>query len=107
MNGTGEKVCVYRPAHAIEGALVKGLLEGHGIEVQLTGESLTGGYSGVPAASEVRVLVPAAAEEAARDILSEYERNRVNAGQWYCRQCGEHNDGAFEVCWHCGAEAPD
>lgn len=100
-------VCVYRPAHVIEGHLLKGLLEGHGIEVQLTGESLTGGYSGVPAASEVRVLVPAGSEAAARDVIADYERSRVTASQWFCGQCGEHNDSTFEVCWHCGANAPE
>ena len=104
-NSASGKVCVYRPAHAIEGHLVKGLLEGHGIEVHLTGESLTGGYSGVPAASEVRVLVAAKFEDRARKRLAEYER--ASASQWYCGQCGEQNDAAFEVCWNCGANAPD
>jgi hypothetical protein len=25
---------------------------------------------------------------------------------WVCRQCQERIEGAFEQCWHCGAEMP-
>ena len=26
---------------------------------------------------------------------------------WVCRQCLEHVDGPFEVCWNCGARRPE
>lgn len=33
--------------------------------------------------------------------------DRADAPAWICRACGESCPGNFEVCWQCGADAPD
>ncbi len=30
----------------------------------------------------------------------------VVAEEWFCGDCGETNDGSFEVCWQCQSEKP-
>lgn len=33
--------------------------------------------------------------------------DRSDATEWHCKVCGETCPGNFEVCWQCGADAPD
>ncbi len=33
--------------------------------------------------------------------------DRSDAAEWHCKVCGEHCPGNFELCWSCGAPAPD
>lgn len=45
-----------------------------------------------------------------RDLIIAHARIKslAEAGErlaWFCGQCGEKNDGAFEFCWQCQAES--
>ena len=43
-------------------------------------------------------------EVAAQALLSELAQ--VPQRRWHCAACGEHIEGGFEPCWHCGAFMP-
>lgn len=100
------KTCVYQAANAVEGNLIRGLLESEGISVELRGEALGGAYPGVPRVSETRVYVATRHQEAARTIIERYEQDAAARGVWHCGSCGEHNSAAFEICWQCGSADP-
>ena len=106
MSDPGTKVCVYMAANAIEGNLIRGLLESEGIGVELRGEHLVA-YPGVPRASETRVYVQAAQQAAARAVIRDYEQRNAEQRQWRCGQCGETNTAAFEICWQCRGPRPE
>ena len=94
---------VYRAANAGEGHLLQGLLEQHGIEVHISGESLAGGIGELPASAlEVDLHVPADRLDEARLLIEQYEENRKLDGDWHCGECGETNPLSFELCWKCG-----
>jgi hypothetical protein len=97
-------VCARRFASPIEANIVRGLIEGAGIAVQLDGESLVGAYAGVPKVGDVRLMVREADLDAVGRILEAYEQ-RESEPEWTCQACGETNGGRFEVCWQCGAAA--
>ncbi len=108
MKHDNKMICIYRAAHGVEGNLIKGLLQTRGISVRLDGENLAGAYSGVPLASEVRIMVPQTSEDKARDIILEYERgDGLSAVSWACNGCGESNAASFDHCWHCGTDRDD
>ncbi len=99
-----EWIPVYQAANSLEAHTLKGSLEVSGVTVQLQGEALSGALGELPAnAVEVTLLVRARDLEEAQLILESYRRGDGPA--WYCRRCGEHNAGSFEICWQCGHEA--
>ncbi|MGI9265435.1 MAG: DUF2007 domain-containing protein [Gammaproteobacteria bacterium] len=95
--------CIHRVPNPIEANLLKGLLEHAGIPVQMTGEGLVGAYSGLPKVGDVRLLVPERYLQAAKAVLSDYEKRvPVAIGEsWSCTDCGELNEPQFGVCWRC------
>lgn len=44
-------------------------------------------------------------EAAAQSLLIELAH--VPQRRWQCHACGEHIEGGFEQCWHCGAFMPN
>ena len=106
MSSESTKVCIYTAANAIEGNLVRGLLQSDGIDVELRGEHLVA-YPGVPKISETRVYVPVHQQASARAIIRQYESRNAEQKQWRCEACNETNTAAFEICWNCGAPMPD
>jgi hypothetical protein len=99
-----EWIPVYQATNSLEAHTLKGSLEVSGVTVQLQGEALSGALGELPAnAVEVTLLVRAQDLEQARKILESYRRGAGPA--WYCRHCGEHNAGSFEICWQCGHES--
>ena len=98
-------VCVHRMTNPIEANLLKGLLEQQGIQVEITGESLVGAYSGVPRVCDVRLLVPPGQRQHALSVIEGYEaaKGEPDDGRhWICDGCGEQNASNFEICWQCG-----
>lgn len=100
------KICVYMAANAIEGNLIRGLLESEGIEVELYGDQMTA-YPGIPRVSETRVFVRPAQRAAAQAAIRQYEQRGAEQRHWRCRQCGESNTAAFETCWQCQGPSPE
>jgi hypothetical protein len=45
-------------------------------------------------------------EQRAREILAAEESPNGAMPAWRCERCHEDNEGAFGVCWKCGAGAP-
>ncbi|ARD23075.1 MULTISPECIES: DUF2007 domain-containing protein [Shewanella] len=79
----------------------KGLLETHGIMVELTGEALVGGVGELPTEMQtVDLWVNQHQVEKARNLLESHDMERP---QWQCLQCHEMNEGSFELCWQCSS----
>jgi len=101
-------VRIYRAADRIEGHLLKGLLEQHGVQVRLLGDGLAGGVGELPAdVMQVVLEVPPGFVDFARQLIEEYEsRGRASAVDprpWHCPVCAEDNPETFTVCWNCAA----
>lgn len=81
----------------------KGLLETYGIEIELRGEALMSGVGELPVdVQAVELWVTSSQAELAQTHLAKLSANQP---QWQCLQCQEINEGNFEICWQCGAEA--
>jgi hypothetical protein len=37
----------------------------------------------------------------AKEIIENEVENPVHKESWQCSECGEGNDGSFELCWKC------
>lgn len=86
----------------------RNILEGEGIEVALRNEhasSAMGELSPFDTWMELWVVQDRDYDRACSvldDALSD-----VAAPEWVCQPCGEANDASFELCWQCGAAAPE
>ncbi|GAA4896651.1 DUF2007 domain-containing protein [Ferrimonas pelagia] len=93
---------LYRAANVLEANAVKGALEHDGILVRTLGEALGGAAGELPMESqEIRLLVEQQQRDKALQVLRRYQQSLA---PWPCSDCGEQNDGHFEICWRCGAE---
>lgn len=107
---SADYVRVYRAANATEAHLLKGLLEQHGISVRIFGDGLSSGVGELPVdVIQVEIQVPEQHHKKARDLIEEYESHArdkdVREHDWICKNCGESNPAAFDVCWQCNREA--
>ncbi len=66
---------IFTARDLIEGNLVKGLLESHGIETRVNGEYLQGGIGELPPTGHITLSVSEEDEKAAREIIRKYENN--------------------------------
>lgn len=97
-------VRAYSAANPMEAELLVGMLAQHGIRTGLRSQGLMGGIGELPLdALHTPVWVAPQDLNDARTLLQAYERKPEHAS-WVCPACGEHNEGNFEICWHCGAE---
>lgn len=105
---SSESICIYRAENAIEAHMVKGLLEGEGIDTSLQGELLSGGVGELPPTDvTVDIFVFTYAENQAKSIINQYlSQKKTDLPDWLCRHCGETNSSQFEICWQCQKE-PD
>lgn len=69
----------YDAASNIEAHLVKHQLQQAGLEASIEGEFLQGGVGELPAAGNVRVLVPAADLATARQVIADWEASDSDA----------------------------
>ncbi len=84
----------------------KNILELNGIECFLKNEhsASAGGNLGFSnTAAELWVFNANDAEKAISLIDKEITTAAL-APHWSCQQCGEENDGSFELCWKCQSE---
>ncbi len=98
---------VFQGADANEAYLVRDALEQAGIEAIVVGDMLQGALGLLPITDlEPRVLVADRDYEHACKVLADLKAIQYNAsrggGRWRCSQCGEMNEGTFELCWNCG-----
>lgn len=96
-------------SNAMEAEQIRSILEEHGVSAFIDGANTNTALSYVGTAlGGVRVLVPAAdAEKAIEIVESARGESAVPSVPWYCGQCNETIDGAFEVCWSCGNPRAD
>ena len=83
----------------------KNLLEISGIECFLKNEHYaTGGHAGL-ASFPVELWVTNSDDSAkAATILAKDLSSNDQQSAWICVECGEENDGSFEICWNCQHE---
>ncbi|WP_413113084.1 DUF2007 domain-containing protein [Thaumasiovibrio sp. DFM-14] len=94
-----EWVVLYRAAQHIEAHILKGLLEHNGIPCRIEGEDLSGAVGELPTdVREVRLFVHPLQLARARLLIEP----PMDKPDWYCTQCGELNEGQYELCWQCG-----
>lgn len=92
---------LYSSANYIEANTIRAMLDGAGIEVFLKGEALAGAVGELPAnVAEIEVYVKPEQFEKADQLLQAFKQQQNNES-WYCRECGEENAPAFEICWSC------
>ncbi len=89
-------------------ALLKDVLEMHGIAAEVRGEDRgAAGPGAIPATEawvELWVLDQARVAEAERIIQEALKSPAEPPPSWICSRCHEEVDGGFADCWNCGTE---
>ena len=91
-------------------AILRDVLEAHGIDSEIRGEyrgSVGPGF--IPANEgwpELWVLDESRVEEAERIIQEAQESSEKAKAAWTCPNCHEEVEGQFDECWNCGNERP-
>lgn len=90
-------------ARSIEGAGDVALLESHGINARLVGDSAADGLNYGLAVQKIELIVPRTEVEQANKILAESSTRSglLNRTDWVCSGCGEINGREFDSCWSC------
>lgn len=91
-----------------EAHIVSGMLNAAGIDAEVRGHYLAGGYGELPISSDTMpsVWIKDLSQSAnARSLVAEYERPGPSQGPWWtCDQCREAHAGQFTACWKCGRD---
>ncbi len=91
-----------------EAHFVRGLLESHGLAVQVRGEDLHGLVGDLPSpeGSPSVWVLDDNQEVYARSVLAglSQETRDSRASTWRCQRCGEWLEAQFTTCWACGSE---
>lgn len=89
--------------------LVKNELTNRGISSEVRGQhtaAIIGAGAGIDAWIELWVEDDALARAAVQIVQQMHDEPEVSARPWICIECGTEVDGAFGVCWKCGASEP-
>lgn len=70
-------IVIYQAEHFIDAHLIKGLLEQHGIEVQVIGGDLTGGAGELPAFGLIKLAVDPLQIPKAQQLLEQYKNGEL------------------------------
>jgi hypothetical protein len=99
---------VYTARNPADAHLLKGLLEGENIEVEVRGEFLYGVRGEVPITPDTcpSVWVMDDADyDRAMELVSSFRQEEppspIKGDAWRC-SCGEENESQFTECWSCG-----
>lgn len=95
-------VTVARCGTEWEAEQYRDVLAGEGIKAFVEGGQLksTLFYVGT-AIGSVRVVTRDSDAPRAIQILQSLEQTECEAGDWYCGECRETNEQAFDICWAC------
>ena len=99
---------IFVARNVTEAHIVSGMLNAAGIQAEVRGQYLAGGYGELPITVDTMPSVwigdPAQGANA-RSLIAEYERPTAGkAAPWRCEQCGDVHAGQFTACWKCGRE---
>lgn len=98
---------IYLARDLSDAHLLKGLLEGDGIEAEVQGESLWKLRGEIPITEDTApsVWVPDEDYDRAMALVETFHVGEASAPvagkSWRCI-CGEENEGQFTECWNCG-----
>jgi hypothetical protein len=112
MTTDNEYISIYNAGSLLEANVVKGLLIGEGIDVQLQGEHLIGAIGELPPTDvAIGVMIHSYRHADGKVIVDQYLENQKAAqnstNDWYCHGCGETNSAQFEICWNCQRDPND
>jgi hypothetical protein len=103
---------VYIAKNPADAHLLKGLLEGENIEVEVRGEFLYGVRGEVPITPDTCPSVWVMDDsdyDKAMELVSTFREgespNPIEGEAWRC-SCGEENESQFTECWSCGKARP-
>jgi hypothetical protein len=103
---------VYTARSLADVHLLKGLLEGIGIEAEVQGEQafqITGQVPSKLTSPTVWIINDDDFEKAEELVASFREseiESSIEGSPWRC-SCGEENEGQFTECWSCGKSKPN
>jgi hypothetical protein len=99
---------VHVAANPLDAEAVKLHLEGEGIPAIVRNEHLwpIAGLSMMLDSAPAVWVVRDEDEKRALNILAAQDSGNDSLPAWRCERCHEDNEGAFGVCWKCGAKAP-
>jgi hypothetical protein len=98
---------VYVSPDSIDAYVVQTYLEANGIESVVVNEHLpVATFSSAPDGTPTVSVVNDEDEERALHLIEERKKAPSDFPPWRCKDCHEENEGAFGVCWKCGALAP-
>ena len=91
----------------MEAHIVRGLLEENEIDIYIQKDDCGGMEPQLQLTEGIKILVPSAQFEQAKQLLAELNLNDDDAGksaktEWKCPNCGEILEGQFTECWQCG-----
>ncbi len=91
-------------ANAVEAEQIRNALDQHGVSAFIDGASANTALSYVGTAlGGVRVLVERSDAARAIEVVEGLRDDPdITQAPWYCGECHETIDGAFELCWSCG-----
>jgi len=95
---------LYQARDRIEAQLLKDFLASHHIDTVVQGDYLSGAAGELPALMFPVIWVLDERDvPRGRELIEAFNcRNPEGAG-WRCVDCGEFNEGQFDLCWHCGS----
>lgn len=97
---------VYSAENVFDACIVRDRLHEQAIDAVVHGELLTGAIGELPPDSRPSVWIQQDDQyDRAREVVAAFERGDVAGQPWRCRDCGEHNEPAFALCWNCGRPA--
>lgn len=70
-------IVIYQAEHFIDAHLIKGLMEQHGIDVEVIGGDLTGGAGELPAFGLIKLAVDPLQVPKAQQLLEQYKNGEL------------------------------
>lgn len=100
---------IYIARNPVDAHLLRGVLEGEGVQAVVQGEFLWSARGEVPITGETSPSVWVVNDEdfeRAMETVKEFQSlegiSDSQNEEWKCAACGETNEGQFTECWHCG-----
>jgi hypothetical protein len=95
---------LYQARDRIEAQLLKDFLASRHIKTVVQGDYLSGAAGELPALMFPVLWVLDDRDVArGRELIEEFSRLKSEGAGWRCVDCGESNEGQFDLCWHCGS----
>jgi len=86
---------------------IKNILNAAGIITELRNDLINSAAGELPP-TEVwpEIWIMPEQQQKAEALIKLAMQGDPSRTSWFCEDCNESNEPAFELCWHCGAEGP-